>query len=164
MNEEIIKLNQCDDEVVVRVQGGCDNININTGGTSVLSVNGRYGAVTLTKDDVGLSNVDNVSVYANFIPLSSAGNIFSEYLPLSGGTLTGKLSTTSTIDIKDVTFTGETLQYDTIEQITPLDQFLKIIVNGSVKYLKLYDVDILDYWVDEFGTQIVAENGTYLMV
>ena len=46
-----------------------------------ISVNGRCGAVTLTKEDVGLGNVINTS----------------DYLPLSGGLVTGTISANNTI-------------------------------------------------------------------
>jgi len=50
---------------------------VNAGQSPVISVNGRYGVVTLTKEDVGLGNVINTS----------------NYLPLSGGAVIGNIDT-----------------------------------------------------------------------
>jgi hypothetical protein len=176
MSEEIINLNQCGDGIAINIQNDCDdthitingtcsdNVNIEQSGSSVISVNGRYGIVTLTKDDVGLSNVDNVSVYGNFVPLSANINAnVSGYLPLSGGTMTGVLSTTSTININDFTISGENLNSG-IREIIPIDNFIKVFYQDSVKYFKMYNVDLYKFLVDEYGTQIVTENDLYFVV
>lgn len=58
---------------------------------NVQSVNGKTGAVTLDKSDIGLGNVDNTSDLNK--PISTATqNALDEKLDLSGGTMTGDIA------------------------------------------------------------------------
>lgn len=62
----------------------------------VSSINNRTGAVTLTKSDLSLGNVDNTADISK--PLSvAATNALATKLNLSGGSLTGPLTSSSTI-------------------------------------------------------------------
>jgi hypothetical protein len=66
------------DQIIVDITPApVEPVIVNTGQSSVISVNGRYGVVTLTKEDVGLGNVINTS----------------NYLPLSGGAVIGNIDT-----------------------------------------------------------------------
>lgn len=71
MNEEIINLDACGQNISIEIGGSA---------SSVISVNGRYGYVVLNKNDVGLSEVDNTRdinkplSYATINALMSSGN------------------------------------------------------------------------------------------
>jgi len=49
------------DEIIINVSGGGDQINIDATASPVTSVNGRVGIVVITKNELGLSAVDNTS-------------------------------------------------------------------------------------------------------
>lgn len=62
----------------------------------VSSINNRTGAVFLTKSDIGLSNVDNTSDLAKPISVDTS-NALGLKLDLTGGSLSGALTSSSTI-------------------------------------------------------------------
>jgi len=86
------------DQIIVDITPApVEPVIVNTGQSSVISVNGRYGVVTLTKEDVGLGNVINTS----------------NYLPLSGGAVIGNIDTlgkllSAGVDLFDIFLTSET--------------------------------------------------------
>lgn len=106
------------------------------------SVAGKTGVITLDKNDVGLSNVDNTSDLSK--PISTATQTALDdksdtshthsYLPLSGGTLTGDIATNSDIIINGAT-TGSvsiTLTDDTATTITlPHKAMFIDIIDGA---------------------------------
>ena len=63
MSDQIIIIdNTAGDSIFVNQNTAPENITIDTGGSSsVTSVNGRIGAIVLSKSDVGLNQVDNTS-------------------------------------------------------------------------------------------------------
>jgi hypothetical protein len=185
MNEEIIDVAGCGDKITIDVGA--------TGISSVISVNGRYGYVVLTKDDVGLGNVDNTSdwdkplsresiialgnrpfwdaaytsIYVNSAIWTETAQRLELYLPLSGGTLNGDLHVDGTVSVGDVVFTEEYVTDPTAiaRNYFQTNTFLKVFVNGSVpRYIPLFQFDLYETWIDEFGNYIVTENGTNLLL
>lgn len=76
----------------------------------------------------------------NSVSLSSLNDksyVNSNFLPLSGGTIAGSLSS-NTITLSSVQFTGETTTSTT--SVTATDTYVKVIANGQIKYLRLFDV------------------------
>jgi len=78
----------------------------------------------------------------------------TNFLPLSGGTITGSLSVNNnisvtgtttasainlqTVSLSSVIITGETKTSTT--SVTATDVYVKVIVNNETKYLRLFDV------------------------
>jgi hypothetical protein len=61
-----------------------NNVNVVASSSPVVSVNGKFGSVVITKDDIGLDQVENINVSTNFVHLS-------------GDVMTGGLSADGTI-------------------------------------------------------------------
>jgi len=75
-NDQIVDIGVTDntDEVVINVTPSVIEININKGGLNsniVTSVNTKIGDVVLTKEDIGLGNVDNTADYDKMISLDT---------------------------------------------------------------------------------------------
>jgi hypothetical protein len=62
MSDQIyINQTPIENNILVNTTNNNNNIDITSSGSLVVSVNGRIGAIVLTKSDVGLENVDNTS-------------------------------------------------------------------------------------------------------
>jgi hypothetical protein len=184
MNEEIINVAGCGDQVTVEV-GTC---------SPVISVNGRYGYIMLSKSDVGLDQVDNTSdwdkplslattlalanapywditytsLFANSAIWTQAVEDMKLYLPLSGGRMSGDLTfePAKVIALGDVVLTDEYVPepLNIARQYRQLNEYIKIFVNGSVpRFIPLFEFDLMVQWTDEEGNALVTENGFNLI-
>lgn len=114
-------------------------IGINTKNpTSTLTISGD---ATFTGSVSALS-ASFTTIYVNG---SVVGGGAGNYLPLSGGCLTGPLSANESVEIYDidsVKFFGEQKTVDTTAStITATNEFLKIEVNGKVRYIRLFELE-----------------------
>jgi hypothetical protein len=87
------------------------------------------------------------------------------FLPLSGGIVTGDLAVLAGLSANSITLSSYTITNeivsdppDDISQITTTNSFLTVIMpNGTYKYLRLYDLDVPYYWITGTGEEIVTE-------
>jgi hypothetical protein len=77
-----------------------DNIQINSFLSNVASVNGKTGVVFLDKNDIGLDQVDNTSDLNKPLSYSTLNYTQQYFLPLSGGTVVGNISSNDTFFAK----------------------------------------------------------------
>jgi hypothetical protein len=152
-----------------------NQVGINTEDlTHTLTVNGDIKSNSVIYDNIGNSLQWN-SVYSTLCSTSgtyaSLDYLNSNFLPLSGGNLTGTVSSNSdfyakTIGIGDIKITDDIVDdtNDNIISISSTNVFLKIVMNdGSLKYLRLYDLQTTAFWITEDGNQIVTENNEVLI-
>jgi len=124
-------------QFMISAEGGLallGNVGINTDSIeNALTVVG-----TISTDDhqssKEWSEAYNIST---FFAETSASIARGEYLPLSGGTVTGNVTIENTISLSSITFTGNTTT-STIG-ITATDIFVEILINGTPKYIRLFD-------------------------
>lgn len=85
----------------------------------------------------------------------------NNFLPLSGGDLSGPLGVTSQISLSGynniIILTGRVLYESDLVQVVNENEFLKVYVNEENKILRLYNLNFP--WVDEFGNTIIDEFG-----
>ena len=86
----------------------------------------------------------------------------SNFLPLSGGDLSGSLGITSKLSLtgynnSEIIFTGRIINEDELVQVINGNQFLKIIVNNENKMIRLYDLNFP--WITENGDNIINNEG-----
>jgi hypothetical protein len=70
-----------------------NNVNVVASSSPVVSVNGKTGSVVITKDDIGLDQVENINVSTNFVHLS-------------GDTMTGNLEANNIISKNQVQYSS----------------------------------------------------------
>jgi hypothetical protein len=97
--------------------------------------------------NVVLANSANWDSVYNNVNSTSAENatrdyVYSNYLPLTGGTITGNITASnlqaSTLQLDSVNITGNTT---TATSMTADNIFIQITFNGVTKYIRLYDVE-----------------------
>jgi len=159
MNEEIINIDKCGDNITIDVGGAA---------SAVISVNGRFGYVTLNKTDVGLFNVDNTSDLdkplsnATIFALTSSVNwdgvynqvystssswinqkvvnyAHSNFIPLTGNSiLTGKLSSTSDLYVWGNIVSGGRSLVDLLATFGTDELARTLLMNGSANWDRVF--------------------------
>lgn len=85
----------------------------------------------------------------------------NNFLPLSGGDLSGSLGVTSQISLSGynniIILTGRVLYESDLVQVVNENEFLKIYVNEQNKILRLYNLNFP--WIDESGNTFIDEFG-----
>lgn len=102
---------------------------------------------------------------ANSASYATTNYVHTNFLPLSGGSLTGSLSVSSTLTINknnSITFTDQILKEEDLVYVLNDNNFLKILVNGNIKLLRLYDLN--HYWATESNDLIIDEYGNYILL
>ena len=96
-------------------------------------------AITATVQTLSVTN----EVYIGGNKASSLGD--GKFLPLSGGALTGPLTAVESVEIHDldsVKFLGEQkIITSSTSTVTATNDYLKIEVNGKIRYLRLFDLE-----------------------
>jgi hypothetical protein len=103
MSEEIIiNINpSASDSIVIDATSPApENIQVTPILSNVASVNGKTGVVVLDKNDIGLDQVDNTSDLNKPLSYSTLNYTHQYFLPLSGGTVVGNISSNDTIFAK----------------------------------------------------------------
>ena len=116
-----------------------------SGTGTVISVNGRSGAVVLTKADVGLSNVPNVDA-------TNATNI-------AVGTLNvARLPTQVTLEGNNFNGASQLVKLNTSTQLPAVDGSLLTNLNGSVITTGLIPITVIPNTVTKLGNAVNGPN------
>lgn len=99
---------------------------------------------------------------ANSATYATNNFVQNNFLPLSGGALTGSLSVSSFLSIDDVTFTDQIIKESDLVMVVNDNVFLKILVNGNAKLIRLYDLQ--HTWSTELGDNIIDEFGNFILL
>jgi len=98
----------------------------------------------------------NSSLYAH------SNYIDNNFLPLSGGVLTGPLSVNSEITIGNLTITNTVYDLSEVPFLSHENDFLTVVVNGQTKLIRYFSLNHNwttevdgDYIFDEFGNNIL---------
>ena len=89
----------------------------------------------------------------------------NNFLPLSGGDLTGPLGVTSQLSLSGynnsiIILTGRVFYESDLVQVVNENEFLKISVNNENKIIRLYNLNFA--WVTDDGDNIVDEFGNII--
>ncbi len=120
--------------------------SIDLDGNQIIKTNSDNTALKITQTGNGnLLLIENeLDDTTPFIITSSCDVGIGTLTPNNKLTVVGSISSTDTvycnlIDLSSVKFTNEC--YTATKNITSSNEFIKIIVNGNTKYLRLFDID-----------------------
>lgn len=120
--------------------------SIDLDGNQIIKTNSENPALRITQTGNGnLLLIENeIDDTTPFIITSSCDVGIGTLNPNNKLTVAGSISSTDTvycnlIDLSNVKFTNEC--YTATKNITSSNEFIKIIVNGNTKYLRLFDID-----------------------
>jgi hypothetical protein len=120
--------------------------SIDLDGNQIIKTNSENPALKITQTGNGnLLLIENeIDDTTPFIITSSSDVGIGTLTPNNKLTVVGSISSTDTvycnlIDLSSVKFTNE--YYTATKNITSSNEFIKIIVNGNTKYLRLFDID-----------------------
>jgi hypothetical protein len=136
---------------------------------------GNFDNTPSTKDaksvftTVNSNSAEWESVYANVNENSATyitpNYVHTNFLPLSGGDLTGPLGVTNQISLtgynnSEIIFTGRIFNEEDLVQVVNENEFLKIVINDENKMLRLYNLNFP--WVTENGDNIIDHDGNII--
>jgi hypothetical protein len=105
------------------------------------------------------------NVNENSATYATINYIDNNFLPLSGGDLTGSLGVTNQISLtgynnSEIIFTGRIFNEEDLVQVVNENEFLKIVINDENKMLRLYNLNFP--WVTENGDNIIDHDGNII--
>jgi hypothetical protein len=135
---------------------------------------GNFDNTPSTKDAksvytlVNANSADWESVYTNVNENSATyakiDFVQNNFLPLSGGEMTGPLGVTDTLSLtgfdNQIIFTGRIFREEDLVQVVNENEFLKVFVNNENKMLRIYNLNFP--WVDHEGNNIIDHDGNLI--